>query len=477
MNSTQRDKQPVPEKIGRFLVEGLFREGGLSKLFLARNPETSELVVIKTLKASSRFDPQARELFLKESKLIDLPEHPNIIKIIELGESEEEGPFICMEFVRGANIHTLIKTSPFPLRRALDILLQICYALSHLHLHNIIHGDLKPENILISELGQVKLIDIGITASTLGTPLYMSPEQHQDIALAQPASPTFQSDIYSLGILAFELVMGKITHGKVVISSAPKGLQPILAKALQPDPSKRYPQMIDLIEDLSRYIHSGELKKDRQGADYFFELYDELETARKKLLESNWKERTATNQVGFSSSAGVGLYGLFAGIRGEETIDLLFAKMKHFGASGIIDAYCLQTLWDIKATDNSLQKYTSEYSSLHIDKRNLAWEITHQSFGYFFLCKENQIVEMKPKGSFNTDDTIIYIGAAITHSIEFPSTPLPPSTSHLKSLLEGMQNYTPQQCCDTLLQKLRLLGIATLETSPVCLFSFSLRSI
>ena len=123
------------------------------------------------------------------------------------------------------------------MRRALEIILQVAYALLHLHSHGVIHRDLKPENILITEEGEIKVIDFGIAQlheeeknvtdadRFLGTPNYMSPEQKED-----PSSVTFSSDIYSLGVILYELILGKLSFGIINLIALPKGLKKICCK-------------------------------------------------------------------------------------------------------------------------------------------------------------------------------------------------------------------------------------------------------
>ena len=189
--------------------------------------KSSEPILIKVLLPKFLKDPDVTARFLNEAHIIATANHPNIVKLYESG-TWEGGLYIAMEFVKGSSLRKSLVNQPFSLKRALNILLQISYALCHLHTHGIVHGDLKPENILITESGEVKLIDFGIaqilsdkekkdvSKRLTGTPIYMSPEQLEDWG-----NVSCQSDIYSLGIMAYELALGKITHGRVIISLAP----------------------------------------------------------------------------------------------------------------------------------------------------------------------------------------------------------------------------------------------------------------
>ena len=283
----------IPKSIGKYKIEGVYAQGGMSRLYIGIDPETEEPIIIKVLLPKFLQNNDVTIRFLNEARIISLADHPNIVKLYDYGYWEN-GLYIAMEYVKGTPLRRLLALQPFSLKKALDITLQIACAICHLHTHGIIHGDLKPENILITDTGQVKVIDFGIAqlvteqakrtiASTprlIGTPIYMSPEQAEAMQ-----NVSLQSDIYSLGILSFELAIGKITHGRIILSLAPKGLQKILNKALQPKPEDRYQDIVDFIADLTSYMKSGDLYKDKQGSDYFFELFEELELRQSDLVQ------------------------------------------------------------------------------------------------------------------------------------------------------------------------------------------------
>ncbi|HXF29140.1 MAG TPA: serine/threonine-protein kinase, partial [Chlamydiales bacterium] len=289
----------IPATIGRWRIEGLMEKGGMSLLYLGVHPETNEAIIVKVLSPQYLQHPEVVARFLNEAHIISLTDHPNIIKLYEYGQWQN-GLYIAMEFVRGTSLRRVLAHQPFSLRRALEVILQTAYALCHLHTHGVVHGDLKPENILITDDGKVKVIDFGIakvltgvreakdeTGRIIGTPIYMSPEVRLN-----PNELTFQSDIYSLGIIAYELVIGKITHGKVILSLAPKGMQKILNKALQTALDARYLDIVDFITDLSTYMNSSDVEKDKQGSDYFFEMFEKVEAYQNNLTPEKmpvWK--------------------------------------------------------------------------------------------------------------------------------------------------------------------------------------------
>lgn len=287
----------IPRQIGPYKIESLLSKGGMSILYLGIHPETKETLVVKVLSPEFVTHPEMIEQFLKEAKIIGMTNHPNIVKLYGQGQWEG-GLYIAMEFIRGVSLRQFIVQQSLSLKRSIDIILQVAYALTHLHAHKVIHGDLKPENILITEDGEVKVIDFGIArlheepkkagSRIIGTPNYMSPEQKED-----PAKITFASDIYSLGVIAYELAMGKLSFGVIHLSLLPKGLRKIIEKALAVSIEERYPDAVSLISDLSQYLKSGGLEKDRPGSDQLKEFFETIQMANSVLSPSllpNWPQ-------------------------------------------------------------------------------------------------------------------------------------------------------------------------------------------
>ncbi|MDR3624779.1 MAG: protein kinase [Chlamydiales bacterium] len=282
----------IPEKIGPYQVESLLNKGGMSVLYLGINPDTHEPLTIKVLPSQYLSHPELVSRFLQESEIIEMTNHPNIVKLYGQGKWEG-GLYIAMEFIQGISLRQMILQNSLTLKRSLEIVLQIGYALFHLHAHGVIHRDLKPENILLTESGGVKVIDFGIAQlhedvnhqehsekkRMMGTPIYMSPEQKLD-----PSKVSYSSDIYSLGIITYELVLGKLSHGVIHLSLLPINIQKILSKALQPNPEARYQDIVDFITDLSNYMESESFEKDVGKSDYTSELFEELKAAQSLFL-------------------------------------------------------------------------------------------------------------------------------------------------------------------------------------------------
>lgn len=312
------EKEKPPRSVGPYKIESLLEKGGMSILYLGTHPETKEPVTIKILSPKFLTNQEVVQRFLKEAEIIAMADHPNIVKLYGYGEWEE-GLYIAMEFIQGISLRQYLLQTPVTLKKALEIVIDIAYALCHLHTHGVIHRDLKPENILMTEDGHIKLIDFGIsqllTEKTeeiptgkkrwIGTPIYMSPEQREN-----PETVSYPSDIYSLGIITYELVLGKLSHGQIHISLMPKGLQKIMNKALQYKPEDRYHDIVDFISDITTYLHSESLQKEMKAGDQLTELSENLKQAR-TLFVPNTLPEWPHLEIGAIANPGSGTVGFY----------------------------------------------------------------------------------------------------------------------------------------------------------------------
>lgn len=335
---------PLPDTIGPYKIEGLLSKGGASLLYLGINPDTKRTLVVKTLSPEFVNHPEMISRFLQEAKVISMTDHPNIVKLYGEGEWEQ-GLYIAMEFIHGVSLRQFIAYQALSLKRSLDIILQVAYALCHLHTHSVVHRDLKPENILIDEEGSVKVIDFGIaqlhsepletsreTSRLLGTPDYMSPEQKRD-----PLSASYPTDIYSLGIIAYELITGKFSRGAIHIPLLPKGLQPIITKALAPDLEQRYQDIVPFISDLSAYLKSGSIEKERPGGDLWreaIEVTSRAEAALSPRTTPDWPHA----EIGLARRSGSGEFGLYYDLLrlSDGSYGAIMAKPSSKGLDGAI---------------------------------------------------------------------------------------------------------------------------------------------
>jgi len=260
----------------RYQVEALLGEGGMGAVYRAYDRELDRTVALKLIRPELGSDPTITQRFRQELLLASKISHKNILRIHDLGEANGT-KFISMAYVEGEDLHRLLlREGRLPLDRALAITRQLCAALEAAHAEGVVHRDLKPQNILLDKTGQVYVSDFGLAKSLepdatqvtlsgqfLGTPRYMSPEQ----ALAAPLD--HRSDLYSLGLILYEMVTGEIpfkaestlqtmylrVHEK---PSDPREHNPdlpgylaeIILRCLETDPAQRYQSAREVLDDL-----------------------------------------------------------------------------------------------------------------------------------------------------------------------------------------------------------------------------------
>jgi serine/threonine-protein kinase len=238
--------------------------GGMAIVYKGRDTILNRLVTIKLLRPEYTSDEDFVRRFRREAQSVASLSHPNIVSIYDVGR-EKDMQYLVMEYVDGEDLRSIIKREgPLDPSKAVRIARQICDALDHAHENNIVHRDVKPHNILITRSGRAKLTDFGIameasaatmtTSDTIvGSVHYLSPEQ------ASGEVPGFRSDIYSLGVVLYEMLAGSVPFtGDSPISIAlkhvqqspeplsrrnhaiPEPLESAVMKALQKDPEKRY---------------------------------------------------------------------------------------------------------------------------------------------------------------------------------------------------------------------------------------------
>lgn len=341
--------QRLPEKIGPYKIESLLNRGGMSYLYLGLHPDTGQPIVIKILSPKHVSNKEITARFLKEAHIIEMTDHPNIVKLYGQG-TWEKGLYIAMEFIRGVSLRQFIQQKSLSQRRALEIILQVAYALCHLHSHRVIHRDLKPENILITENGDIKVIDFGIaqlqgessekfhSRRIIGTPVYMSPEQK-----INSEAVTYASDIYSLGIIAYELLLGRLSHGTIHLSLLPQSLRPLIAKALEPDLSKRYQDIVDFITDISHYLKTMKRQPETLQEEMSDEVLDMIQQTRQILIPQK-PPRWPPVEIGVAFAEQQPLNGLYLDFfrLPENRLCIIFAEPLDTGVSSLLHSSVLR---------------------------------------------------------------------------------------------------------------------------------------
>jgi predicted Ser/Thr protein kinase len=248
---------PAVEEVARLFPQleilDFIGKGGMGAVYKARQRALDRLVALKILPPAAAGGPGFAERFNREARALARLSHPNIVAVFEFGQADGL-PFFIMEFVDGLNLRQLEQAGKLSPREALQIVPQICEALQFAHDEGIVHRDIKPENILLDKKGRVKIADFGIakilgqgrdvalteTKGAIGTPHYMAPEQ-----LENPSSVDHRADIFSLGVVFYEMLTGELPLGKFSPPSSRKievdvRLDEVVLHALEKDPERRY---------------------------------------------------------------------------------------------------------------------------------------------------------------------------------------------------------------------------------------------
>ncbi len=267
----------MPKTVGKYEIMNTLGSGAMGVVYLARDPVIDRIVAVKVLSPSLVENARQRERFYQEARTAGKLRHPNIVVIFDCGE-DQGVPYIVMEYLEGEDLRDLIGGQlEWPLERKLDFIGQVCRGLSHAHQKNVVHRDMKPGNMRVLPDGTAKIMDFGIarlsdstqtqTGAILGTVAYMAPEQ------CQSAPVTAATDIWSVGVVLFELLTGHrpfeadnniaVIHKIVTDNPAPLSrylpgcpaeLERIVSRALAKEPATRYQRVDDLLSDIEKLL-------------------------------------------------------------------------------------------------------------------------------------------------------------------------------------------------------------------------------
>jgi serine/threonine protein kinase len=273
------------ENVGSYRIIEKLGQGGMATVFKAYHPALDRFVAIKVLHPAFKEDPHFLERFKREARVVARLEHPNIVPVYDFAEHNGQ-PYLVMKYIQGETLKARLQRSPLLKDQAFKTIRAVGAALNYAHGKGVLHRDVKPSNILIEDDGQVYLTDFGLArmaeagASTLtgdmlmGTPQYISPEQ-----ASGEKNLTACTDIYSFGIVLYEIVVGRvpfnadtpfsIIHDHIytplplpseVNPKVPIGIQKVLLKALAKNPEDRFKSGNELVD---AFFNSIEVKEDK----------------------------------------------------------------------------------------------------------------------------------------------------------------------------------------------------------------------
>lgn len=272
------------ETVGRFELMGRLGVGGFGTVWKARDTELDRVVALK-IPRKGRLNARETEQFLREARSAAQLRHPNIVPVFEIGR-EDNALFIVSEFVRGVTLSKWIENDSRNHRESARLCAIVADALHAAHQEGVVHRDLKPSNVMLDLTGRPRLMDFGLAkrdageitmtmdGQVLGTPAYMSPEQARGLGHWTDR----RADIYSLGVMLFEMLTGELPfRGSAAIQiqkrltadapspmsldrGVPEDLSTICSKCMEQDPNRRYQASVEVADELRRYLDDLPIK-------------------------------------------------------------------------------------------------------------------------------------------------------------------------------------------------------------------------
>jgi len=242
-----------------YQVVDVLGRGGMGAVYKAVQTALDRVVAIKLLPLEISIDRDFADRFVREARTMAKLNHPNIVSVYDFGTTSEGHLYFVMEFVEGTTLHQLIKSTGLKPGQALELIVSICEALHYAHVEGVVHRDIKPANVLVDTKGRVKVADFGLarvesptaeqwgqtmTGMVLGTPDYMAPEQKSG------ARVDHRADIYSLGVMLYEMLCGQVPQGIFDPPSqrvqVDERIDQVVIRAMQQEPDRRYPNTAEM---------------------------------------------------------------------------------------------------------------------------------------------------------------------------------------------------------------------------------------
>ena len=346
------NRYEIMEKVG---------EGGMALVYKAKDTLLNRYVAVKVLKNEFVDDEDFIRKFRRESQSAASLSHPNIVSIYDVGNEKVDDKdiyYIVMEYIKGKTLKEIIKEKgKLDLDSTLNFSIQIAEALQHAHNNQIVHRDIKPHNIMITEEGMAKVTDFGIaravssstitnTSTVVGSVHYFSPEQ------AKGRYTDEKSDLYSLGIVMYEMITGKIPFQgdspisvalkhiqedpvppREIDSSVPVGLENIILKCINKNQSERYSSSKELLKDLRRLRYSNEdiLLGKVSSVDEATKIIPKINNGDKEIMENN--EESEDNNKKKDGGLKVVFLAILLAFVVVSSLALGFFKIKNFFSS------------------------------------------------------------------------------------------------------------------------------------------------
>jgi tRNA A-37 threonylcarbamoyl transferase component Bud32 len=268
--SDNQPSEPLPDiaalqaQLPHLEILELLGQGGMGAVYKARQKNLDRLVALKIIRPDNAADPSFADRFLREARALAKLNHPNIVTVYDFG-NEGEICYLLMEYIDGVNLRQTMRAGQLTPSEALAIVPQICDALQYAHDQGVVHRDIKPENVLLDRLGRIKIADFGLakllginpdsmtltlTKHVVGTPRYMAPEQ-----IDKPTTVDHRADIYSLGVVIYEMLTGEMPVGHFPLPServqVDVRIDEVVLRALAREPEKRFQKASQLKSGLA----------------------------------------------------------------------------------------------------------------------------------------------------------------------------------------------------------------------------------